>query len=99
MASKSLIPMVCLLLIAVATREAAAQGPRLDAATIKAGLRTAAPEENGFVDYVVRLVEEGRLPARLVLSTFHWARKKPKHRFQYFRRALIIRAARIGIRL
>jgi hypothetical protein len=99
MASKSLTAMACLLLIALATREATAQGPRLDAATIKAGLHTAAPEENGFVDYVVLLVEEGRLPARLVLSTFQWARKKPRHRFQYFRRALIIRAARIGIRL
>ena len=72
---------------------------RLDADTMKAALRTATPEENGFIDYVLALVEAERLPPSLVHSTFQWARKKPRYRFQYFRRGLIIRARRQGIRL
>jgi hypothetical protein len=73
--------------------------PRLNADQIRAGLRTATQEENGFVDRVLLLVEQRRLPARTVYTTFLWARNKPKHRFQYFRRAMILRAARLGIRL
>ncbi len=77
----------------------AAQATRLSAATIKAALRTAAPEEGGFVDRVVNLTKEGVLPADLVDSTFQWARKKPKHRFQFFKRGLTVRAAALGIAL
>ncbi len=73
---------------------------------IKNGLRTASPEENGFVEDVVDRVNNAnrpsneRLPAALVQSTFQWARgKNSRHRFQYFRRGLIIRAAQIGVRL
>jgi hypothetical protein len=73
---------------------------RLDAATMRAALRTATPEENGFIDFVIAQVNKGKLPADLVDSTFQWARKKPyKHRFQYFRQALIVRAAAIGVNL
>ncbi len=72
---------------------------RLDAQTIKAGLRTTTVEENGFVDRVVGLAEKGVLPPQLVESTFQWARKKPYFRFQYFKRGLILRAARLGISL
>ncbi|MHC4399582.1 MAG: hypothetical protein ACYTG0_07875 [Planctomycetota bacterium] len=77
--------------------DAAAQ--TLDANTIRAALRTATPEENGFVDRAVRLVQQGRLPDALLRSTFLWAKRKPRWKFQYFRRALTLRAARIGIRL
>lgn len=71
----------------------------LDAETIKAALNTATPEEDGFIEYVLAKVAEGVLPASLVESSFQWARRKPKHKFQYFKRALILQAARIGIRL
>lgn len=77
----------------------AASATRLDAATIKAALRTTTVEEQGFVDRVVALTNEGTLPADLVDSTLQWARKKPKHRFQYFKQALIVRAAKLGIDL
>ncbi len=76
-----------------------AETARLNAAQIKAGLRTATPEENGFVDRVVGLAQAGTLPPQLVESTFQWARKKPKFRFQYFKRGLTLRAARLGITL
>ncbi len=75
----------------------AAQATRLDAATIKAALRTATPEEGGFVERIVNLTKDGVLPADLVDSTFQWARKKSKHRFQYFKRGVIARAAALGI--
>lgn len=71
----------------------------LNAAEIKAGLRTATPEENGFVERVVALAQAGTLPPQLVESTFQWARKKPNFRFQYFKRGIIIRAAQRGISL
>jgi len=85
------------LLGGVAVLAEAGTSGRLDAATIKAALRTATAEENGFVDRVVALVDNGTLPRSLVESTLLWARTKPRHRFQYFKRGLIERAARQGI--
>jgi hypothetical protein len=100
MAGRTLTAIFCILLLSVLMpNRAAAQERRLDAEQIKAGLRTTTVEENGFVDRVVLLVENGFLPARTVYTTFLWARKKPKHKFQYFRRAMIIRARELGIRL
>ncbi|MGD0381924.1 MAG: hypothetical protein ABSA77_00285 [Thermoguttaceae bacterium] len=73
---------------------------RLDATTMKAALRTTTIEEAGFIDYVLAKVNKGLLPADMVDGTFQWARKKPyKHRFQYFKQALIVRAERIGVNL
>jgi hypothetical protein len=70
----------------------------LTATTIKAALRTATPEEQGFVDRVVKLAQDGTLPNGLLESTFLWARKRPvEHRFQYFKQGLILRAAKLGI--
>lgn len=65
--------------------------------SLKAGLHTATPEEDGFIHHVIDMVDNGRLPVSLVQSTFLWARQKPKNQFQYFKRALIYRAARLGI--
>lgn len=76
-----------------------AETTRLNAAQIKAGLRTATPEEEGFVERVVGLAQAGTLPPQLVESTFQWARKKPKYRFQYFKRGMIVRAAQLGVSL
>ena len=70
----------------------------LTTATIKAALRTATPEEQGFVDRVVKLAQNGTLPQGLLESTFLWARKKPvEHRFQYFKQGMILRTAKLGI--
>lgn len=71
----------------------------LDAAEMKAALHTSAPEEDGFIDRTLDLVDDGTLPEKMVVSTFLWARRKSQHKFQYFKRALILRAARKGIRL
>ena len=97
---KSLTLMVLLALLAVCrTQKAQAAASRLDAETIKAALQTATVEEDGFIDGVVALVDAGTLPESLVVSTFIWARKKPRWKFQYFRIGLIIRARRRGIDL
>ena len=74
---------------------------QLDARVIQADLRTADPDEEAYITYVVTLVNQGRLPRALVESTFLWARRKPvgSRKFQYFKRALLLRAARVGIRL
>jgi hypothetical protein len=69
----------------------------VDADTMKKILRPATPDDNAFIDRVVNMVSKGTLPADLVNSTFQWARKKGKHRFQYFKQALILRAADQGI--
>ena len=77
---------------------AAEAGP-LDAKTIKVALHTATPEEDGFIDHVLALVNRGNLPLDMVESTFLWARKKPYHKFQYFKRGLTVRAEQQGIQL
>jgi len=86
----------CTLLSLLAQPSSAAT---LDAETMKAALRTTTPEENGFIDLVLNLVDGGTLPVAMVDSTFQWARQKPKHKFQYFKRGLTVRAAQIGIDL
>jgi hypothetical protein len=69
----------------------------LDAGTMKKILRPPTPDDSAFIDRVVDQVKKGKLPADLVDSTLHWARKKSKRRFQYFKQALILRAAQQGI--
>ena len=97
---KSLVLLVFSAAILAASQQpAAAQQTKLDAATIKAGLRTTTIEEKGFVDRVLDLVEEKVLPESMVHGTFFWAKKKPRHKFQYFKFAMIVRASRMGVRL
>jgi hypothetical protein len=69
----------------------------LDAETMKAALHTATPQENGFIDHVLDMVDKGTLPLDMVESTFLWAKRKPRKRFYYFREGLIRRAADAGI--
>ncbi len=94
-ALSSLLTLAMLLLIASRTQAATP----LDADAIKAALRTATPEEEGFIDRVVAMVGKGTLPRELFDSTFLWARKKPRNKFQYFKRGLTLRAEQQGIRL
>lgn len=80
------------------TQVACADGA-LDPEQIKAVLHTATIEEDGFICKTVRMVNKGSLPADLFQSTLQWARKKPRRKFQYFKHALVLRAAEIGIDL
>ena len=95
---------ICLSLALASTMLAAGAGQKkvdspLDAKTMQVVLHTATPEENGFIEYVLSRVDKGTLPLDLVESTFLWARKKPNHKFQYFKRGLILRAEQQGIHL
>lgn len=92
------LTLVVALLSVFTLRPAEAADP-LDADTVKAALHTATAEEEGFVEHVVDLVGRGKLPRELFDSTFLWAKRKPRNKFQYFKRALILRAEREGIRL
>lgn len=67
--------------------------------TLEKGLKARRPEDFAFIALVVGLVEEGVLSERLVRRTFLWARRKSRREMQYFERALVILAARQGIKL
>ena len=83
---------------AQANRAARSKPGEINAAVIKAGLRTAEPEDQGFVERVMDNVERGIVPRDLVETTFAWARKQNTQRkFQYFKYALIERAKGMGI--
>jgi hypothetical protein len=83
------------LVAAVAVR--AADTSSLDAGVMKVALHAATPGEEKFIDNVLTLVEKDVLPIDLVQSTFLWAKKKSNHKFQYFKRGLILRAKEQGI--
>ena len=69
------------------------------------GLRARLPSEFAFVDKVIHYVKLGKLSRRMVLETYRWARRKVglardelgRYPFPYFRRAMKIRAAKVGV--
>ncbi|MFN9368228.1 MAG: hypothetical protein ACK6CT_05605 [Planctomycetia bacterium] len=76
-----------------ARRTAAAMAERL-----KAELRVRLPEDAAYCEQVAALVEDGRLPERLVTSTQAWAvAKGRKCPFPLFRKALETKATRLGL--
>lgn len=81
------------------------RGPVLEERLV-VGLRVKTDSDRQFIARVVELVQAGKLPLRLVDSTYFWARSKAAERrnlannpMVYFRPALIARAARLGIRI
>ncbi len=93
------VVMLALAVLAFGRVQAARAEFSLTADQMKAALRTATVEEEGFIEKVLFLMHRGILPEDLVESTFLWARKRPKHKFQYFKYALKLRAADRGIPL
>lgn len=65
--------------------------------TLEMGLRARRPEEFAFIGRVVKMVEDGDLPLKLVKGTFNWARKKRPYPYPYFERSLKLQAAKRGI--
>jgi len=72
---------------------------RLDPDAMRVALHTSTEEEDGFIDLVVEMAVKGTLPPATVESVFLWAKRKPKRQFQYFRRGMIVQAAKIGVTL
>ena len=67
---------------------------------LKTGLKARRPEETDFIEEVARLVNAGRLPRKLVDSTFMWAlRRRTSYPFPAFERALRLQADQLGVDL
>ena len=67
---------------------------------LKAGLRVQVPRDTAFCDLVAQRVHEGRLPGKVVDSTYLWAVSRGrKYPFPAFAAALRIKADRLGVRL
>ena len=77
----------------------AARADDLDPDQIKAALHTTSEIERGSSIARWPWCRPGTLPRDLFTSCFLWARRKPHHQFQYFREALTLRAAEVGIKL
>jgi len=59
---------------------------------LEKGLRARRPVEFVYIAEIVKLVEDGKLPRKLVTTTFVWARRQPTLALQYFQFALQARA-------
>lgn len=66
---------------------------------LEKGLYARRPVEFEYIDQIVKLVEEGKLPRKLVTSTFVWAQKNEVRRLQYFQFALQARARGLNVKL
>jgi hypothetical protein len=70
-----------------------------DTEKIKAALHTATPEEDGFIDRALRMVDEGKLSSELVQGAFVRARKQQRRKFQQFKYGLLAQVSDGSIRL
>jgi hypothetical protein len=96
---RKIVVVIALLTLLATAWPRVVRAATLDPEQIKAALRTATSEDGGFIDKTVAMVNAGTLPAALFESSMQWARKKPHNQFQYFKHALILRAAAVGIDL
>jgi hypothetical protein len=65
---------------------------------LELGLRARRDVEFEYIEKIIKLVEKGTLPRKLVDSTFIWARNMPTRQLQYFQFALRARAKKLGIK-
>ncbi|HAY79034.1 MAG TPA: hypothetical protein DCY79_04435 [Planctomycetaceae bacterium] len=67
---------------------------------LEKGLRATQPGQVAFVNKIVQMVKQNRLPRRIVNASFNWARKRrPSYPFPFFERAIRTLAAREGINI
>ena len=67
---------------------------------LKTGLRVKAPRDVAFVETVAERVREGRLPEKLVDSTYLWAvRRGKKYPFPAFEHVIRLQADKLGVPL
>ena len=64
---------------------------------LEKGLYCRRPVEFEYIDQIIKLVEEKKLPRKLVTSTFVWAKAKETRQLQYFQFALQARARPLNI--
>lgn len=106
--SKLLRHVLCGLLVSLAAASLPTRGDDLPPAgrtagledRLKAGLRVQLPAEEDFVEKVVLLVRTGKLPGKLVDSTYIWAiERRKEYPFPAFEKALRLQAEKLGVRL
>ncbi len=66
---------------------------------LEKGLKARRPVEFAYIDQIIKLVEDGKLPISLVTSTYGWARKQRGRQLQYFQFALQARAKGLDVQL
>ena len=90
------------------TGSVGSQGRQLSLAErLRVGLKAKTAQDKAFIHKVVEAVDQGKLPRRIVDSTFLWARKRAERKSKrrqlrpmvYFWPALQIRAKKLGISL
>lgn len=99
--------MITVLLSLVLTGLGHADSPPVDrggvaslADRLKTGLRVKAPRDVAFVETVAERVQEGRLPEKLVDSTYLWAvRRGKKYPFPAFEHVIRLQAGKLGVPL
>ena len=67
---------------------------------LNAMLKTRRDEEKEFIGLVVNQIRLGRIPSKLVSTSFEWVRNKrptTKYPFVYFERVLRLQAERLGL--
>lgn len=96
------------LLTSLSVSEAQNQGRQVTLRQqLTVGLKAVTKPDLAFVDKVVKAVEMGVLPRKLVDSTFLWARDRAARKsytrrlrpMVYFQPGLILRAKRLGVKL
>lgn len=80
------------------------EAPRGEVMTLEdrlvTGLRARRPEDVAFLERVAALVEEGKLPEKVVNSTLAWAQRRGRnYPLPSFRRALELQADHLGVSL
>jgi hypothetical protein len=66
---------------------------------LEKGLRARRPVEFEFIDRVLKLVDEGKLPTKLVERCFLWSRNMQPYPFPYFERSMKEQALKSGVKI
>jgi hypothetical protein len=66
---------------------------------LQKGLKARRPVEFQYIDEIIELVEEGKLPRKLVVTTYLAAQRQSRRELQYFQLALAARARGLDVQL
>lgn len=68
--------------------------------TLVSGLRAVRDDQKRFIDHIVEMVAEKKLPQSVVYAAFRWSRKqRPDYPFPYFKYSVRELAKRKGINI
>ena len=66
---------------------------------LQKGLKARRPVEFEYIDQIIELVDKGKLPRKLVVTTYLAAQMRTRHPLQYFQLALQARARGLNVQL